>query len=43
MYKQKSMPFIGKYHRKGSLGIPKHGWGNNIKMNIKEMVCEDVN
>jgi hypothetical protein len=27
---------------KRSLGRPRHGWENNIKMDLKEEGCEDV-
>jgi hypothetical protein len=32
-----------KSGRKGTLGKPSYRWENNIKMDLKEIWCEDMN
>jgi hypothetical protein len=34
------MVLLGKPEGKRQLGLPKHGWLDNIKMNLKERGCE---
>jgi hypothetical protein len=34
---------IGKAEGRRPLGIPRHGWENNIKVNIKGRTWDDVN
>jgi len=33
---------VGKPERKRPLGIPKHRWEDNIKMNLQEVGCGDM-
>jgi hypothetical protein len=34
------MVLVGKPEEKRQLGLPKHRWSDNIKMNLKERGCE---
>jgi hypothetical protein len=34
---------IGKVEGRRPLGIPRHGWENNIKVNIKGRAWDDIN
>jgi hypothetical protein len=33
---------VGKPEGKTTLGRPRRGWENNIKMDLKELVCEGM-
>jgi len=33
---------VGKPERKGPLGKPRHRWEDNIKMDLKEVGCGDM-
>jgi len=34
---------VGKSEAKGPLGIPRHRWENNVKMDLKEIRWDVVN
>ena len=34
---------MGKIEAKGPLGIPRHRWENNVKMDLKEIGWDGVN
>ena len=36
------MILVGKHEGKGSLGRPRRRWEDNIKMDIQEVGCEDM-
>jgi hypothetical protein len=33
---------VGKPERKGSLGRPRHGWKDNIKIDLQEAECKGM-